>query len=241
MIFSKLPKGVSNTIANKIVQVLNVFETGSKDGKYESIAVFKDFTYNKEKYVQITYGKSQTTEFGNLKSLLQMYIDAKGLLASSFKPYMSNLGKIDKGLPLSLQSNTIFKQLLKKAALEDVVMRNIQDSFFERYYFQPAVAFFVYHKFTTALSLLVIYDSFIHSGGIPDFLRQRFTEAPPLMGGNEKKWITQYVNVRQEWLKNHPNTILNNTVYRTETFKKLITDNNWDLVNKFSAQGLLFM
>jgi chitosanase len=241
MKFSKLPKGVTLLAANKIVQVLNVFETGSKLGKYDTIALHADFTLNNQKYVQITYGKSQTTEFGNLKTLLQMYVDAKGMYAAAFKPYLGNIGKIVGGVPQSLQANVAFKQLLKKAAIDDQMMRDTQDGFFDRYYFQPAVAFFSYHKFTTPLALLVIYDSFIHSGGIPDFLRQRFTEAPPLMGGDEKKWVQQYVNTRQLWLQQHPNKILNNTVYRTETFKKLITDNNWDLTKKMTVQGVGFL
>lgn len=240
MKFSKLPTGINATTAHKIVQVLNVFETASKTGKYDAIAIYKDFTYKNEKYAQITFGKSQTTEFGNLKTLLQMYVDAKGLYATVIKPYLAQIGKITTAGPQSLQANTAFKALLKKAALEDPKMKEIQDSFFERYYFQPAVAFFSYHKFTQPLSLLVIYDSFIHSGGILDFLRQRFTEKPPLMGGDEKKWITQYIGVRQEWLKNHPNTVLNNTVYRTEFFKKLITANNWNLAAKFTTQGFEF-
>ncbi len=240
MKFTKLPNGITTATATKIVQVLNVFETGTKTGKYDAISIYKDFTFKNEKYAQITFGKSQTTEFGNLKSLLQMYIDAKGLFATAFKPYMALIGKINTTGPQSLQANAAFKALLKKAATDDPKMREIQDSFFERYYFQPAVAFFAYHKFTQPLSLLVIYDSFIHSGGILDFLRQRFSEKPPLMGGDEKNWITQYIAVRHDWLKGHPNTILNYTIYRTELFKKLVTANNWSLADKFNTQGFEF-
>jgi hypothetical protein len=48
------------------------------------------------------------------------------------------------------------------------------------------------------LSMLVVYDSFIHSGSVPMFLRKRFIERPPANGGDEKKWIGSYVEVRHQ-------------------------------------------
>lgn len=240
MIFSNLPATVSVAQANKIVQVLNVFETGSKEGKYDMLVVYNDFLYNSQRYRQITYGKSQTTEFGNLQSLLKMYVSSGGVYSNLINPYINRIGLITGGFPQSLCDDENFKSLLRKTAKEDIKMREIQDEFFERYYFQPALAFFSHHKFTLPLSLLVIYDSFIHSGSILMFLRQRFAELPPLQGGDEKRWITQYVNARHEWLKTHPYQTLRKTIYRTDLFKRLITDGNWNLSNRFVTQGSIF-
>jgi chitosanase len=75
----------------------------------------------------------------------------------------------------------------------------------------------------------MFYDSFIHSGSILDFLRKRFSEVPPAKGGNEKTWIQQYVDVRHDWLATHPRKVLQNTVYRTQCFKREIARDNWDL------------
>jgi len=118
--------------------------------------------------------------------------------------------------------------LLKEAA-KDSVMQQTQDAFFDKAYFQPAVDWAMEHGFIEALSALVIYDSFIHSGRIPGFLRRNFAEAPPVEGGNERRWIEQYADARHNWLANHSNRILRNTVYRTECFKREIARANWDL------------
>ncbi len=240
MIFTNLPPTISAAQATKIIQVLNVFETGKRDGKYDALVVYKDFLHNTQRYRQITYGKSQTTEFGNLKTLLKMYVDAGGIFGSQFNPYLNRIGLISNDIPKTLADDENFKSLLRKSAREDEKMRSIQDAFFERYYFQPALAFFSHHQFTLPLSLLVIYDSFIHSGSILMFLRQRFPEMPPLQGGDERRWITQYVNARHDWLKNHSYQTLRNTIYRTGLFQRLINDGNWDLSGSFATQGVGF-
>ena len=217
---------------NKILRVINVFETGVPDGKYDSISIYKDGTVNGVKVYQITYGRSQTTEFGNLKRMLELYISRNGMFAASFRKFMSKIGKLP-----SLKDNVEFKSLLKTAAKQDAIMRQTQDEFFDIYYYQPAFNWFAGQQFTSALSMLVIYDSFIHSGSIPLFLRQKFAERTPLNGGDEKNWIKQYVDVRNNWLKTHSNTILQKTIYRTQCFKNQIKTNNWELAQTIVANG----
>ena len=219
---------ITPTQKSKILQVVNVFETGSKHGKYDMLVVYADGKNNSK---QITYGRSQTTEQGNLKALLQLYVAKKGKFANEIDPYLKDLGK------KPLWENIKFKNLLRKAAREDEVMRSSQDEFFETLYYQPAVHFFEKNKFTQALSLLVIYDSFIHSGGIPAFLRERFPEHIPINGGNEQKWIIQYVDARHNWLEFHSRKILRKTIYRTNCFKNQIKTNNWDLSKEIMANG----
>jgi chitosanase len=240
MKFSFLPPNISEEVANRIIEVINVFETGSKRGKYGAFVAYKDFTFKGNNYKQITYGRTQTTEFGNLKSLLKMYIDAGGAYADVFRRYVNDIGKITNDEPISLWDNTELVATLKIAGNTDPIMVSTQDVFFDRYYVQPAIAFFTHHQFTLPLSLFVIYDSFVHSGSIRPELRQRFPELPPLQGGNEKRWIKQYVDVRYDWLKNHSKEILRNTIYRPQLFQRLIADNNWDLRRGFSTQGFDF-
>ena len=219
----------------KILEVINVFETGSPQGKYDSITILQDGpVLHGEKVFQITYGRSQTTEFGNLKRLLALYIARNGKFKSEFQLYLDKCGQHP-----SLRTDEKFKNLLIQAAREDSIMQEVQDEFFDTHYFQPALNWFNQQGFQEALSLLVIYDSFIHSGGILKFLRQRFPEKTPANGGDEKTWITQYVEVRHEWLRTHANPILRNTVYRTECFKKQIQSNNWDLAQPVDANRLV--
>lgn len=220
---------------SKILKIVNVFETGTPEGKYDNISIYKDGpVINGEKIYQITYGRSQTTEFGNLKRLIENYISNGGIYADHFSAYISKIGKQP-----SLRKDQNFKDILKEAAIQDSVMRTTQDDFFDLYYYQPAFIWFDGHGFIEALSLLVIYDSFIHSGGILSFLRQRFPERPPVNGGNEKVWIEQYVNTRHNWLKTHTNEILQKTVYRTNCFKKQIQNDNWNLYQPVNANGVL--
>jgi chitosanase len=202
------------------VQVINVFETGSVQGDYSSISIFPD---GPGKIRQITYGRSQTTEYGNLDELIQMYVDANGTQSSQLRPYLEKVGVT------ALVDDSQFKQLLRDAGKNDTKMRETQDAFFDSRYFQPAIAWADENGFTLPLSALVVYDSFIHSGSVPEFLRKRFRERAPAKGGNEKTWVQQYVDTRSNWLANHSNAVLHPTVYRTQCFNQEISTGNWGL------------
>jgi len=198
----------------KIMEILNVFETGSKKGNYAAISIFKDGPNDMR---QITYGRSQTTEYGNLKELIQNYVDADGKYSKDLEEYVEKIGKRP-----SLERNSTFKDLLRKAG-KDPVMHQVQDKLW-----------FEEHNFDHPLSMLVVYDSYIHSGGILSFLRKKFKATPK----DEKEWIKQYVNTRHDWLRTHRRPILRKTIYRTNLFKSLIREDNWDMSKSFRAQGI---
>jgi chitosanase len=69
-------------------QVINVFETGSVQGDYSTISIFPD---GPGKIRQVTYGRSQTTEYGNLDELIQMYVDANGTHGNELRPYLEKI------------------------------------------------------------------------------------------------------------------------------------------------------
>jgi chitosanase len=202
-----------------VMRVVNVFETGTPEGKYDALVVMAD---GKNKSRQITYGRSQTTEQGSLKELVRLYIAKAGAHANALSEYVDRIGVVP------LADDATFKNLLKQAG-SDPVMRATQDQFFEDRFYRRALEFFDTNRFTMPLSLLVIYDSYIHSGSIPDFLRARFPEKVPARGGGEKEWIKAYVDTRHEWLRTHSNELLPKTVYRTQCFKDQISADNWDL------------
>lgn len=205
----------------KIQDVVSVFETSSTKPLYDILVCMHD---GPGKCLQITYGKHQTTEFGNLKALIRMYCDSYGRYARDLRSYLAYIG--DPLHPLA--KNEPFKYLLKLAGT-DIVMHEVQDKFFDQYYWDPAMKFFQQQNFTLPLSMLVIYDSYIQSGGILDFLRKRFGEKTPINNGNEQRWISAYVNVRDKWLEDHTNPILPYTDYRTDCLQDAIQKNNWDL------------
>lgn len=219
----------------KILQVVNVFETGTINGNYAGIAILSDGPAGADgrPIKQITYGRSQTTEFGNLKMLLQQYSTAKGLYATQLAAYLPRMGKQP-----SLCTETRLLQLLKDAGKTDPVMKTTQDGFFDQLYYQPALNWFTGMKFTLPLSLLVIYDSYIQSGSVPAKIRERFPASTPKNGGDEQTWIKQYVNARHDWLAGSAKTVVRGTVYRTQCFKNTIAKNNWDLSAPVIANGI---
>lgn len=203
-----------------IERVINCFETGKPDGDYGCVSVYADGPHNIR---QITYGRSQTTEYGNLRRLVQEYVDSAGAFSGALRPYAEQVGSV----PLVEDPN--FKMLLRRAGREDPVMKRVQDSFFDEAYFKPAIAWARKNEFVLPLSALVIYDSFIHSGSILWIIRQRFSENPPALGGDEKAWTRAYVVERQKWLSGHSRPAVRASAYRSKDLKRQMDKGNWDL------------
>jgi hypothetical protein len=214
----------------KILKVINAFETGSLETDYSSLFFYND---GPNQMKQITLGRG-FTEFGNLGKVVEYYSNAGGVFSDFFKRYIGRVGKQP-----SLRSDKDFVENLKKAG-SDPLMRQAQDRVFEEKYWIPAKKFFDDNGFKEPLSMLVIFDSFVHSGSVLAFLRARFREFPPSKGGQEKKWIEEYVNVRHNWLATHSTVpVLRNTIYRTNCFKNCIKSGNWDLSKVVNANGIL--
>jgi chitosanase len=213
-----------------IQRIVNVFETGTAEGKYDKLVIYDDGVNDSH---QITYGRSQTTEQGNLARLIDMYVDKGGQYANDFVPYLEKIGKEP------LVDDEYFKGLLIKAAREDHIMVETQDEFFDVVYWMPATDWFDRNGFSLMLSMLVVYDSYVHSGSVLMFLRKRFIERPPAYGGDEKRWINAYVEARHQWLKYHEKPLLRKTIYRTQTFLHEIERDNWALdMLPVNANGL---
>jgi len=201
-------------------QVINAFESGSAAGVYGAISIMDDGPHRVR---QISYGRSQTTEYGNLEELLEMYVNNNGIYSAAIQPYLDKIGVTP------LVDDAAFKKLIRDAGAKDPVMQQVQDQFFDLRYFQPAMQWMDDNGLSLPLSALVIYDSYIHSGSIMMFLRKRFLERTPKNGGDEKIWISQYVDTRNSWLSTHSSQLLRNTVYRTSCLEIEIARNNWDL------------
>jgi chitosanase len=220
------------TTKTRIVSVVNIFETGTPDGKYDAISIYADGNPDAKgkKTRQITYGRSQTTEQGNLKDLIADYIKNKGFFAKHFEYYLPKIGVEP------LVDNAMFIEVLTDAAKGDPIMRTTQDDFFDRKYYQPALKFAEENGFTLPLSILVIYDSYIHSNKVPQTVRNMFSEATPKNGGDEKAWIKAYIDARRKWLQRLPEPVPM-TVYRMDCFKAQIAADNWLLTKEVMSNG----
>lgn len=201
-----------------IEAIINCFETGSAKGDYTEVDQYHD---GPNKIKQITFGRSQTTEYGHLPALLKEYCDQKGQYTSIIEQYLPKLCT-------GWQPDSTFIQALKDSGKEPLMIK-LQDQLFDTCYWQPASAWFTQNKFTCPLSMLAIYDSYVHSGHILLCIRVMFREAVPINGGDEKAWVEQYCKSRLHWLANNQNPVLHPTVYRMNFMLSKILEQDWDL------------
>jgi chitosanase len=198
--------------------IVNIFETGKPLGDYGCVSVLNGDTGH------LTYGRSQTTlASGNLALLLYAYCDSKGQFSTLLKPYLPAFERLD----FSLDQNERVKSLLRQAG-NDPLMKKIQNEFFDRVYWEPALKAASYLKISRPLGVTVIYDSKIH--GSFERIRDRVVQqygGPSDVG--EEKWIETYVSTRRDWLANHSNVLLHRTVYRMDSFKEMIDTDKWEL------------
>jgi chitosanase len=228
---------VTPPIKKKIKTIVGVFETSSLKPRYSAVATLADGPYipgTETRRRQVTYGAHQTPESSNLGELLRRYCFGEayrfGEYRKELQPFVKEVGK------WTLASNERFKQLLRLAGDTCEVMQQCQEDFFEEFYWKPAFAWFTENSFTLPLAMAVIFDSYIHSGSIPAWLRDDFPQVPPAKGGDEKAWTTAYVHARDYWLEHHPDKILRNTDYRTDCWLEQLTAGNWMLTGTVTCK-----
>lgn len=212
-----------------IRRVLSVAETDKPEWNPSQVHKFND---GPGKTPQWTLSVGFTEMGGNLKPVIERYIELNGKLTVQFAPYLAVMGK--KHI-----TDPAFKTLLQEAGKEPA-MAQAQTELFEEKYLGPAFEWAKKHEFSQPLSFLVIADSFLHSGSMLDLLMAKFPEKKPANGGDEAAWIKAYLKARREWLAGHSNTILRGTVYRTDCYLGEIARDNWllgtDPINMHGTQ-----
>ncbi len=207
--------------------IVNIFETGSIRGDYGNVTLLPGDSG------QLTYGRSQTTlASGNLHLLIQDYCARNdGAFSAALEPYLPFLEARD----ISLNSNLAFRGLLRDAG-DDPVMQEVQDDFFDRVYWEPAMRSADAIGAETALGATIVYDSVVHGSWahVRDLTRREFGE---LANIGEQKWMSDYVDTRRDWLAAYPNPLLHKTVYRMNTFRDIINSRNWKLGLPFTVRG----
>jgi chitosanase len=216
-------EALTENIAKAIV---NIFETGRLLGNYASVVVAANDTGH------LTYGRSQTTlASGNLFVLISNYCSAPGAtLATQLEPFLPRLQACD----VTLDDDTDLKELLGQAGA-DPTMRQTQDAFFDRAYWQPANRRATAAGITTALGIATIYDSTIH-GNYPTIKSSTDAVLPPPR--DEKDWTRRYITLRRAWLANNSNPSLRPTVYRMDELNKLADAGNWALEPPLTVRGI---
>jgi chitosanase len=218
--------------------VLAVFETGRvpTSASYATCTILADGA-------GISYGKHQCTDkAGSLDLVVKEYVKKAGRHAKELEACLplltSNAStKVPPKGPWGPEVTGLVNLL--KTAGADPIMHQAQDEVFDANYFLPALNHAKDIGLTTALGLLVIYDTCIHSGpGRVSTHRAAFPEKSPKNGGDEKAWIKAYLNARRAWLAASSNALVQKTVYRQDAILELIKADNWDLKFPFTVRGV---
>jgi chitosanase len=210
-----------------IRRVLSVAETGQEYWPPGAVYFYNDGPNGKN---QATLSIGFTAS-GNLLKVLELYIKRNESGGPKFQKFITLL-KSGNLLP----KNAEFTKACKEAA-GDPIFAHVQQECFESMYMSPAFKWARENGFVLELSYLVIADSFLHSGSMLGFLMNRFPEKKPAAGGNEKKWIEDYLRARREWLASHPNKILNATIYRANAYLSALAKGDWNLEQPIVMHG----
>jgi chitosanase len=213
-------EAVSAEARGLILRVLNVAETGTPETDYRSVYRYADGNHGRR---QVTLGRGYTEDCGSLGRVIRAY----GALGGPYSALLVNyLPRVGTGV---LAANEAFVEALKRAGREDPNFRRAQDQVFDEVYWQPALRWFGANGLTLPLSMLVVADSWLHSGTVFSWLEARFSERTPAHGGEEKAWTAAYVRARRAWLGGHPRALLRKTVYRCDCYAREIARSNWTL------------
>lgn len=215
-------KPFSPTAKSTIIRIINTMENDSTSDKtdYSSIYLYKDGANQTKR--QVTLGRGFTSMGGALWKVIQRYIDNGGKEADFFASYKNKMSNE------SLCDDKAFLKALVKASLDEQTMRDAQDEIYDEVYWQRGEKWFNTGGFTLPLSMGIIQDSMMQSGGMFNFLMAKFPEKKPIDGGQEKVWVNGYIAARYNWLWNK-SPLLRNTVYRLNCYKTLIKNDNWQL------------
>lgn len=214
-----------------IKSIVNVFETGRAAGDYGSVSVLKDGA-------GISYGRSQATDASNhLDNIVTAYCKVGGKYGDQMRPFIPYLA--DPSIPLTTHPECHelflrFRDLLRLAG-NDQVMRDIQDNYFDKRFFLPAVRQCEVMGLLLPLSAGVVYDSFIQ--GAFALIRTKFQEVPPANGGDEIEWVRAYVGARHRWLVGKGG-VLASSSYRTAFWMDQISAGNWRLDTPINCRGV---
>jgi chitosanase len=207
--------------------IVNIFETSEVLGNYGDVTLIAGDTGH------LTFGRSQTTlSSGNLHKLLSQYCaNAGARFGPAIEKYLPRVKAGDITLDTEIQLHNILR-----ASADDPVMRDTQDVFFEKTYWQPATRSAADIGIATPLGVAVVYDSTVH--GSWQVMRDRTNAAlGTVAAAGEQKWVTQYVSIRRQWLATHEREDLRKTVYRMDAMQSLIDQGFWSLALPLVVRG----
>lgn len=219
--------GLSETQIRAAMAIVHVFEVATATGGFHRVGKIQGDNGG------ISYGVFQfSINSGNLGSILTAYVaspDAK--YAAQVTQFAARAVNRDTRLNDDLN----FEQILKQIGF-DPVMQHIQIAYGLQEFGLVAANRFRGLGLKTALGYGVMLDSAVH--GTYTKVLQGVRNRKPALGGDEKTWVADYLSTRRAWLTRQGPPLLC-TVYRIDTFRRLIEKNNWSLTPPFLARSVM--
>jgi chitosanase len=214
------------TQAQAAKAIVNVLETGEVLGQYGAVTLLPGDTG------RLTYGRTQASlGSGNLHLLIERYCATVGArFGARLRAWLPSLSSRNAAADTDHKLHNLLR-----AAADDPLMRDVQDSFFDEVYWQPALRSAARLGIRSPLGAAVVYDSWVHGSWSP--LRERTNAGGALAKVGEHEWVHRYVRMRREWLATHPNALLRNTIYRMDTFLRLMEQDAWGLPLPLVVRG----
>lgn len=200
-----------------IERIINIFETGSKVFKFDKIV------YNKNDAGGLSYGAFQISlNSGNLYKLILSYTNKENCLFKvEFIPYLDKLKNKDK----EINFDSKFKDLLLEASFDECMVA-CQMGYLDENFWPICLNRCKNFDLDLALSVAVIFDTCIQGSFFP--IKEKLSQ---------KDWIIKYIYNRKKWLKSR-GELLYNSIYRMESFERIIDEGNWDLNLPLYVRGL---
>ena len=207
------------------IAIVNIFEGSSLTGNYGAVGGLKNDKGH------ISYGRSQVSLMsGNLFLLIKAYCEApEAQFAEELSPYLRRLGDKD----ITLDQDVNLRSILRQAG-SDPAMKRIQDDYFDRNFFQPAMAAAQRANLQHPLSQTIAYDSHIQGGWQACAADVNAAIGPISANVPEESWIKRYLEVRTAYLQRHAPQ----TTYRPEAFSKMVSAGGWALELPIALRGL---
>lgn len=207
------------------IAIVNIFESGSLTGNYGAVGGLKNDKGH------LSYGKSQVSLMsGNLFLLIKAYCEEPDAqFAQELSPFLGRLGNKD----ITLDQDLTIRNVLRQAG-NDPAMKRVQDDYFDRNFFEPALVAAQRANLQQPLSQTIAYDTHIQGGWQTCSAAVNAAIGPIGANTPEETWIKRYLEVRTEYLKRHAPQ----TIYRPEAFGKLVSAGEWALDLPIDIRGL---
>ena len=205
--------------------LVNIFEGGRPNGNYGAVGGL----HNDKGH--LSYGRSQVSlKSGNLYVVMSNYCAAPGnQYGKDLEPYLERMRVKD----ITLDGEVQLRAILREAG-DDPVMRKVQDDYFDRNFYQPAMAHAKAANLSQALSCAIAYDAAIQGGWFPCSQAVNKGLGPVSETVSEEKWVARYLDERKTYLEG----CAPDTVYRPAAFKTLLDSSNWDLKLPFAFRSV---